>query len=374
MTKQKSSVIGVFSLLLLLSPLRAARQAAQENPQPEPAKKVSLGFVILPVVLYMPETKWGGGVGGLITYRSAKSAPTERPSSLYFYAIYTQLKQFSTQWEPEFYFQKEKYLLRSKILFEKYPDKFWGVGSNTPDEAEENYTPRTFSVETSFQKRILAEQKLYAGIQYIFETYKMLKTEPGKSLDQGLWPGSAGWTASGLGFILNWDTRDNIFTPRRGNYWQFSTFFNEKFLGSDFNYTSLKLDLRKFFPITATHVLAFQALFQSATGEVPFKWYAKLGGDSIMRGYYSGRYRDHHLIAFQGEYRLPVWWRFGLTGFAGLGDVSDKFGHFKLGEFKYSVGFGIRFLVVPKEGTNLRLDFAWGKGTSGFYFTAREAF
>ncbi len=374
MSKQKNLLIAVFSLLLFLSPLRAASQATQESPQGEPAKKSSTGVVIIPVLLYMPETKLGGGVGGLITFRSAMSAPTERPSSLYFYAIYTQLKQFSTQWEPEFYFQKEKYLLRSKLLFEKYPDKFWGIGSDTPDEAEENYTPRTFSVEASFQKRILAEQKLYAGLQYIFETYKMLKTDPGESLDQQAWPGSTGGTASGLGFIINWDTRDNIFTPRRGNYWQLSTYFNRKFLGSDFNYTTLKLDLRKFFPFTATHVLAFQALFQSATGEVPFKSYAKLGGDSIMRGYYSGRYRDHYLMAFQGEYRLPVWWRFGLAGFAGLGNVADKLGNLNPEEFKYSVGFGIRFLVVPKEGTNLRLDFAWGKGTSGFYFTARESF
>lgn len=374
MPKQKSLVLTVFSLLLLLSPLRAAGQAAQENPQSEPAKKPSIGFVILPVILYMPETKLGGGVGGLITYRPAKSAPTERPSSLYFYAIYTQLKQFSTQWEPEFYFQKEKYLLRSKILFEKYPDKFWGIGGDTLNDAEEDFTPRTFSVETSFQTRILAEQKLYAGIQYLFETYKMLETDPEKSLDQGQYLGSTGATSSGLGFILNWDTRDNIFTPKRGNYWQLITSFHRKFLGSDFNYTTLKLDLRKFFPITATHVLAFQALFQSATGAVPFKSYTKLGGDSIMRGYYSGRYRDRYLMAFQGEYRLPVWWRFGLVGFAGLGNVADKIGHLSSGEFKYSVGLGIRFLVVPKEGTNLRLDFAWGKGTSGFYFTARESF
>jgi len=374
MSKQKSPMIVAFSLLLLLSPLRAANQAAQESAQGEPAKKPSIGFVILPVVLYMPETKLGGGVGGLITFRPANSAPTDRPSSLYFYAIYTQRKQFSTQWEPEFYFQKEKYLLRSKILFEEYPDKFWGVGNDTPDKEEENYKPRTFSVEASFQKRILAEQKLYAGIQYIFESYKMLESDSGKSLDQGAWPGSTGGTSSGLGFIINWDTRDNIFTPRRGNYWQLSTYFNRKFLGSDFSYTTLKLDLRKFFPVLASHVLAFQALFQSATGEVPFKSYAKLGGDSIMRGYYSGRYRDHYLMAFQGEYRLPVWWRFGLAGFAGLGNVADKLGNLNPEEFKYSVGFGIRFLVVPKEGTNLRLDFAWGKRTSGFYFTARESF
>ncbi len=371
MSKQKILASVCLNLILFSSSLTAAGQEPQQS---EPPQKSSVGFVILPVLFYMPETKLGGGVGGLITYRPASSAPTERPSSLYFYAVYTQLKQFSTQWEPEFYFQKEKYLVRSKIVFEKYPDKFWGIGPDTPDEAEENFTPRTFSVEASFQQKILTEQKLYAGLQYLFETYKILKTDPEGELVQGPWLGRSGATSSGLGFILNWDTRDNIFTPRRGNYWQLLMNFYRKFLGGDFNFTTLKLDLRKFFPVTATHVLAVQALFQSAAGDVPFKSYPKLGGDSIMRGYYSGRYRDRYLTAFQGEYRLPVWWRFGLVGFAGLGNVADKIGNFDLGKFKYSVGLGIRFLIVPKEGTNLRLDFAWGKGTSGFYFTARESF
>ncbi|MCX5772655.1 MAG: hypothetical protein NTZ09_20615, partial [Candidatus Hydrogenedentes bacterium] len=60
MSKQKKLLIAVFSLLLLLSPLRAASQATQENPQGEPAKKSSTGVVIIPVLLYMPETKLGG--------------------------------------------------------------------------------------------------------------------------------------------------------------------------------------------------------------------------------------------------------------------------------------------------------------------------
>ena len=89
-----------------------------------------------------------------------------------------------------------------------------------------------------------------------------------------------------------------------------------------------------------------------------------------MRGYYLGRYRDKILMTFQAEYRIPAWWRFGLVGFAGVGDVASKFAKFKLADFKYSVGAGLRFLLDPKEGTCLRADFGFGKGTSGFYFTA----
>jgi len=363
MRKTSLTVSGFVLAVLAALPLAAE---VQEKPK--------IGVVVLPVLFNMPETKWGGGIGGLLTYRPAGSEPSARPSSLYFYAIYTQKKQFSTKWEPEVYLAKEKYLLKGRFIFEKYPEKFWGVGRDVADEREEDYTPRSFVLEASFQKKIWPARNLYLGLLYQFENFKILKTEEGGQLAAGTWPGSSGGTISGAGFIVNWDTRDNVFYPSRGKFWQFSTAFCGSFLGSDFDYTSIKLDLRTFFPALPSHVLGVQALYQAAAGTPPFKSYAKLGGDCMMRGYYSGRYRDKNLLAVQAEYRLPVWWRFGLVGFAGVANVAEKLGGLGLKDLKYSLGTGIRFKVAPKEGTNLRLDFAWGKGTSGFYFTAGEAF
>ncbi|MCX7973665.1 MAG: hypothetical protein N3B16_04105 [Candidatus Aminicenantes bacterium] len=61
--------------------------------------------------------------------------------------------------------------------------------------------------------------------------------------------------------------------------------------------------------LTAFELLAWQIFFPSVEGSSSFKNYPKIGGETIMRGYYSGRYRDKYLLAFQGEYRLPWWWR-----------------------------------------------------------------
>jgi len=351
----------------------AGQEGDKEKPKEE-TKERKFGAVVLPFVLYMPETKWGGGAGGLITYRPLHSAPDARPSSLYFYAIYTQLKQFSAQMRPEFYFKKEEYLLTGKIGVDRFPDKFWGVGNATKDEAEENYTPDMLSMEMSFQKKIWPKQNLYAGVYSQFETYKIIKSDPGGLLEKEAFPGSKRGRASSLGLILNWDTRDNIFFPRQGYYCQLLTHISRSFLGSEFDTTSVKIDLRKFLPLFSTHVFALQGLFHSVQGAPPFKNYAKLGGDSIMRGYYSGRYRDKSLLALQAEYRLSVWKRLGMAAFAGAGDVASRLKNFNLEAVKYSVGFGLRYKVAPREGTNLRLDFAWGKGTSGFYFTAGESF
>jgi hypothetical protein len=93
-----------------------------------------------------------------------------------------------------------------------------------------------------------------------------------------------------------------------------------------------------------------------------------------MRGYYEGRYQDQDMIVLQGEYRLPLWRRFGLVGFAGIADVACKTSAFHARDFKSSAGFGIRYLLQPEEKLNLRFDYGFGKDTSGFYVNFTEAF
>ena len=63
-----------------------------------------------------------------------------------------------------------------------------------------------------------------------------------------------------------------------------------------------------------------------------------------------------------------------LVTFGGLGDVARDLRHINVDEFKYTLGAGLRFKISPKEGANLRADFAFGQGSFGFYFTANEAF
>jgi len=48
---------------------------------------------------------------------------------------------------------------------------------------------------------------------------------------------------------------------------------------------------------------------------------------------------------------------------------------FRLDEFKYSLGFGLRFVFDKQEGINARLDFGFGRGeNSGIYALVVEAF
>ena len=373
---KRCAVLFLITLILLFSlSLNGSDFPGQENDPPqdtEDHKKV--GFAVIPVAFYQPETKFGGGMVGLFSIRPHPSAENRRPSTVSLLMIYTQLNQFNFHIQPEIYLKNESFLIKGEFVTKRFSYKFWGIGSESPDEAEEDYIPRSTMLKLSLQREIIPSTSLYAGIQYQMENYTILEKERGGILDSGQVQGSLGSRISGLGFILNWDTRDKIHFPTKGNFWQLSSMFNRKSLGSDLDFSSLMLDLRTYRALFGSHVLAFQGLFYSISGTPPFRHYPKMGGSNIMRGYYSGRYRDKNLAAVQAEYRLPVIWRFGLVGFAGLGGVSETLGGFQWKDFRYSFGVGLRFKIFPSDGTNLRVDFAFGENSSGVYFTARESF
>jgi outer membrane protein assembly factor BamA len=366
--KAGSRLMIVALLAALALPLKVF--PGQEKP-PSEAQPASL--VVLPVIYYTPETRLAFGAGGIYTFRPKGTPLDGRPSYFQAIAVYTQNRQFALSLEPSLYLKGETLLLTGLLELRKFPDKFWGLGSDTSDSAEEDYTPVQQTLQVTLQKKIIPRANFYVGLAYNFEHYKFLEFKPAGHLASGNIIGGRGGLISGLGLVFSLDSRDNIFFPLRGNYIQVSAKLFNRFLASDYDFFKFRADLRRYYPLWRSHVLALQCLFQATPGTTPFMSLSQLGGDSLMRGYYSGRFRDKVLLAAQAEYRLPLWWRFGLVGFAGMGEVADRISCLSAGRLKYSYGFGFRFRV-NSEGARLRLDFAYGKGTSGVYFTAGEAF
>ncbi len=335
--------------------------------------KKGMGVSFLPFALYTPETGIAGGIGGIYPFRFKGDDPLDRPSSLSLSAKYTQKKQYAIDLTPELYLRAGEYHIKSNILYQKFPLEFYGIGNDTSDDMKENYTPKEGKFKLSFQKRIRGP--LNIGIQYEFEDVNIIEVKKNGLMDSGDIPGSDGGRVSGLGLLVDWDSRDGIFCAKKGAYYQLLIMTYKDVLGGDYDFTQSTLDLRRYLPILPSHTLALQGLFKFSTGEPPFQKLALLGGRFMMRGYYEGRYRDKNMLAVQVEYRIiPVWWRVGIVGFLSYGGVSDEASNLELRDFKISGGLGFRFQFDRKEGVNLRADLAYGQGTSGYYLTIFEAF
>lgn len=360
----------LFFLLFINSPALCWIEEREEEEKGEKEKKNQ--WLVLPIVYYTPETKIAGGVGGIYYLRSLEDRLKGRPSTFLADIIYTQNKQSIFEITPDLYLKKGKIHLVGYAGFKKYVERFYGMGPQTTENMEENYSYRSIKLNCSLRNRIHAN--FYVGIQYDFEHSKITEIEPGGILDTYDIVGKEGGTLSGLGILLVQDSRDNIFFPTTGILLNAQASFFNKVIGSDYNFQKLNFDFRQYVTVFSRHVLALQESVNMTAGSVPFPWLSMLGGPSVMRGFIQGRYRDKHSIFFQMEYRVPLFWRLSVAGFVGYGDVADKLNRFRLIDFKAAGGLGIRLQVNRESGTNVRLDFGFAKGSFGVYAMINEAF
>ncbi len=328
-----------------------------------------------PYIYYTPETALAIGAGGIATFYTSRELIL-RPSKISLSGYYSTRKQYKISLTPQLYMLKNRIFLSGNINFGDFVDKFWGIGSQSPNIEHEDYDSRAWGILVNFQfppiLKFMPQNK--SGIIYDYYHYIIRDARKNPFLREPETVGRKGGISSGFGLTMVWDTRNHIFYPTQGGFYQIKTIFYLKPLGSSTNFNNYEIDLRHYFGMRKWEVLAVQIFASFATGNPPFYELPMLGGANLMRGYYQGRYRDHHFMSMQMEYRTHVWWRFGAVAFVALGDVSPTMRQFRIRYAKVSGGFGFRFLFNQEEWVNVRMDVGFGRGTSGVYFGMEEAF
>lgn len=361
--KTRHFIILVISFMML--PINLS---AQEK---DSIKTLGLNWFAAPIVFYTPESKLAFGALGIVSFHLSDSL-NSKPSKIEVYGYYTTNTQYSFSSKPEIYFDDDKFYISAYLNYSKVIDKYYSIGNNTVEIDNPNYEARSSLALIKFQRQI--SHHLNAGVVYEIRNYKVVDVRENSYLQYGMVNGGGGGLTSGLGFVVSYDSRKNIFYPESGSFYELSSTFFTGEIGSDFEYTKTIIDLRRFQKISSNQILAFQFFYNFITGSSPFYDVSPLGGENIMRGYFTGRYRDRHYFATQIEYRVRVWWRFGLVGFVGMGDVASNVSKFELNKFKYSYGLGVRFRLDEIELIDLRADIGFGKNTSGIYLSLNQAF
>jgi hypothetical protein len=329
-----------------------------------------------PAVIYSPETTLAFGGAGNYYFKLGHDSTT-RTSYIQALALYTLRNQTVLGSESVIFFHNEKYLLKTKASASYFPDRFWGLGNDSGSDFE-RYTIGQFYLYPQLLRRTY--KKLFLGaafeIQNVFSFDYGKNSPPGQSLfDVQNVNGRKGSFVSGLGFVALWDGRDNAFSPSKGFYFSYSINDFTEFLGSKYNFTSQSVDIRKYISLTGSQVFAFQFVLNTNNGTVPVRSMANIGSNTIMRGYYEGRFTDNNLIAFQAEHRIHLINRIGMVVFGGAGRVGSKTTDvFTFSGLKPALGTGVRYAIDKKEKLNFRFDIGFGQRSSGFYFYITEAF
>jgi len=369
---RRSSIV----LCALLAILRGTARA-QEPVPPTDSSTGARGATIvpLPAVFYQPETGWG--FGGLVTYYFRPGDPTPSfvpPSELGGSLIFTTRSQILASLGTRLYLDGGALRVVGNGSFIKFPTKFWGIGNDAPDEAEEDYTP----LIAAFSGEVLREVRRgwFVGGRLQAAHRTLREVSDSGQLVTGTVPGSNDGRIVEGTLLFTRDVRNNTIYPTAGRYYQLGLLGAATALGSNFGYAGVQLDFRGYVSPGGRHVFAIRVVGAGRSGVSPFELLPALGGDVLLRGYYQGRFRDNVMVAFQGEYRFPVIWRIGLVGFGEAGQVAPAVADLGFKRFKTSVGGGLRFLLSSKEGLNIRADYGWGFDveSGGFYLGIGETF
>jgi len=329
-------------------------------------------FFAVPLVFLTPETSWGFGAAGIYTFRFKGEPAGSRPSQIQLGGAYTLENQILSYLPFQLFWDNEKYNFYGELGFYRYNYFFYGIGNDFEDYGGELYDVTYPRIRINALRAV--HPRLYLGIRYWMDDFNISGFEPGGLLDKLKIPGEAGGLVSGLGPMINWDRRDNVFYPSKGSYVELASLFNGRLTGSAYSFTKITLDARAYHENRWGHVIAANLYLENNAGNVPFMQMALMGGTRRMRGYYEGRFRDRSMGLIQAAYRFPLFWRLKLSVFGGYGAVADDINELALNDFRYTLGAGLRILLLEKEKAHVRLDYGFGKNTSGVYITIGEAF
>ena len=243
--------------------------------------------------------------------------------------------------------------------------RFYGIGNDTPQSAQTNYTAQ----------QEIAQLQMGWNISHIWQLAYTVRarevevlpgTLPGiDSIEQRFGTGVLGTGKEFLNRIsLTYDTRDDLTIPRRGMQWIFYTGAANSSVLNDALYKEAGFDGRCFWPAFHDTVLAVHVALRYllTDNNAPFWALSTLGGDRAdvgaeqpLRGYGAGRYTDkdsysttlelrHRVFSFDaGTTKVDI----EMSPFVDAGRVFGDSNTFPLSHVHAIGGVGFRGIARP---------------------------
>lgn len=336
-------------------------------------------IIVLPAAAYAQETGLEFGGLSIASFYMDKNDTLTRTSTINTILTFTTKKQSNFAFKPDIWTSGNRYHYSAILRYKNFPFNFYGVGDETQLANEDKITQKLFVLTAEAEK--LISRRIYVGINGGYEHYKYKDKEPGGVYEQSDLTSRDGGSVlfAGLSFIF--DSRNTNTYTTKGSYIKLSGSYAPGIAGADdFKGGLFNADLRHFMSFTPKLTGGINLTYQGIQGtRLPFFLLPQLGNDQVMRGYYTGRYRDQNLLTGHVEIRYRFMTRFGIAGFTGTGTVFRN-NEFSWNKLKPNYGGGLRYFAVPSRGLTMRADYAVGekrpgeKRQSGFYLALAEAF
>ena len=364
---------------------------------------LNLPAIGVPVVSYSPESTWEFGAAAQGYFRLPNQ---ERTSIVQLDGTYSLNHQWYINAQGNLYFGRKNHTTPHYTTLHHTTPHYWQLQfragySNRPATYYGTYHDTSFANEGNMGVGMLRKgtpytlQRGYMNIQAPVAVGKDWAVGPMADIvyaDYQIVDRALRMASVGMGAVAQYDTRDNVFYPRRGLFVKLSAVaaWSNKMDISEGQQASINghfaADIRHYIPLPHNLVLAWQLKGQMLLSKYEishltlYPMLPRLGGQDGLRGVNSDMFRDDIMMALQAELRIPIWSILRGTVFAGIGDVYDYHNwHWAMPKVGYGVGLRA---TINRAKVNIRFDVArsnvdprWDNiNAYSFYLTATEAF
>lgn len=178
-------------------------------------------------------------------------------------------------------------------------------------------------------------------------------------------------TTSGAGITLEYDSRDNFFSPTSGLKYELSHLWFDGSIGSDVDYQLTELTALHYLNLSKKWRTAFRVEANYANSDEFLPPYAT---PSIsLRGIPSARYQGKSVAMSELEFAYRINLRWELNAFAGIGKATNEYSEFSGSPSRVTKGAGFRYLIARRYGFNMGVDIAKGPEDTVFYIQSGSA-
>lgn len=375
------------SLLLVLAGLLPATGATEESPQAsrEPMLARLLdphdgqldlsdflddprAFLPIPLAITEPAIGYGGGLAGVFI-RPRKDAGTEgwtRPNLSVLGAVATENATQGVFGADASRWLKGRLKTLTGAGTGTINLDFHGpeAGSTSPDE------PVSYSLDFSVALlqgnwQLAPKSPWSGGLRYLCaQVDAELRNDASFDL-----AGDADVTISAPAAILEFDNRDNAFTPTRGTFAESVLLLSRQDLGASEDFERFQLVVMSWFSLAAEVTLGMRGDYQWVSDGTPFFYrpYIELRGVPAMR------FQGDEMASAEAEVRWQLHNRWSVVAAAGYGATRSSGKTLSSSKEIGSGALGFRYELARAFGLHAGMDLGFSSETTALYFQVGNA-
>ena len=327
-------------------------------------------FLPIPLVVTEPAVGYGGGLAGMFI-RPRKQAGEEgfaRPNISLVGGIYTENGTWMAFAGDSSHWLDDRLQTLVAVATGRLNLDFYGLGDASASLDE----PISYELDVSMAMvqgswKLKPKSPWSVGARYIYS-----QVEPKLRDAPAQFPGlldSVNIKISAPAAVVEFDSRNNLFTPTRGMYAESVYLLSRESLGASEDFERFQQVVMGWVPLSDKWTLGVRGDYQWSSDGTPFflRPYIKLRGVAAMR------YQGDEMASAELEARWQFHGRWSLVGVGGYGSAHTERESYEATRDIWSGAVGFRYQLARLFGMHAGMDVGFSNGETAIYLQVGNA-